>query len=475
MYFKCISKPNGNYENYVVATSDLEFDLPNFLSENIKNSIKKLVSLNEIKKDEFKKLELNLIENEKIINLIILYLGDKDKLDSHNIREYLYEGMKDLENETLFITFDEDILTPDILAEVTEHINYIFDKYLTKKKEKFLDLSYYTLKDYDVIEGEKLAEIAKIVKDLINEPSEVMNPKELANHAIALGEKFGIDVQILDENKALELGMNSYLAVARAAYQRPNVIVMRYHGDKESNYTYGLVGKGLTYDTGGLSLKPTSGMIEMKEDMAGAATVIGTMCALASMKIKKNVTCVIAACENSISGNSYRPGDIIKSMNGKTIEVTNTDAEGRLTLIDAITYSIRNEKVNEIIDVATLTGAVMVALGEEVTGVFSNNDEMAEKIISSSKNWNEYYWQLPMYDIFKKNLKSKVADIQNSGSRWGGAINAAKFIEEFVEDVNWVHLDVASTVFDHGTGNKYYKYGPTGEIFRTIYTYIKEN
>ena len=308
-----------------------------------------------------------------------------------------------------------------------------------------------------------------------NEQAEVLNPKELANRATKLGKEFGFDVEILDEKKAQKLGMNAYLGVARAAHHRPNVIVMRYKGDAKSKYTYGLVGKGLTYDTGGLSLKPTDSMLTMRCDMGGAATMIGVMCSIAKMKLKKNVTCVVAACENSIGPNAYRPGDILTAMNGKTIEVTNTDAEGRLTLADALTYIVRKEKVNEVIDAATLTGAVMVALGEDVTGVFTNDDKMARKVIDASENWNEYFWQMPMFDIYKKNLKSPYADMQNTGVRWGGSTNAAKFLEEFVDDTKWVHLDIAGTAWASGANPYYSQKGATGQVFRTVYSYIKDS
>jgi len=419
---------------------------------------------------------MTLVNKKKVIDFIIIGLGEKKKLNAKNIRQYLFDGLKNITGKVFLSFADKDLDDVDIIAEVVEHINYKFDKYLTKKKEEFLEVSYLIDKKVPkLIEGYELAKISNIVKDLVNEQAEVLNPKELANRATKLGKKFGFDVEILDEKKAQKLGMNAYLGVARAAHHRPNVIVMRYKGDAKSKYTYGLVGKGLTYDTGGLSLKPTDSMLTMRCDMGGAATMIGTMCAVAKMKIKKNVTCVVAACENSIGPNAYRPGDILTAMNGKTIEVTNTDAEGRLTLADALTYIVRKEKVNEVIDAATLTGAVMVALGEDVTGVFTNDDKMARKVIDASENWNEYFWQMPMFDIYKKNLKSPYADMQNTGVRWGGSTNAAKFLEEFVDDTKWVHLDIAGTAWASGANPYYSQKGATGQVFRTVYSYIKDS
>ena len=419
---------------------------------------------------------MTLVNKKKVIDFIIVGLGEKKKLDAKNIRQYLFDGLKNITGK-VFVSFDDkDLDNMDVIAEVVEHINYKFDKYFSKKKEEFLEVSYLTDKKAPkLIEGYELAKISNIVKDLVNEQAEVLNPKELADRAVKLGKEFGFEVEILDEKKAQKLGMTAYLAVARAAHHRPYVIVMRYKGDAKSKYTYGLVGKGLTYDTGGLSLKPTDSMLTMRCDMGGAATMIGTMCAVAKMKIKKNVTCVVAACENSIGPNAYRPGDILTAMNGKTIEVTNTDAEGRLTLADALTYIVRKEKVNEVIDAATLTGAVMVALGEDVTGVFTNDDKMARKVIDASENWNEYFWQMPMFDIYKKNLKSPYAYMQNTGVRWGGSTNAAKFLEEFIDDTKWVHLDIAGTAWASGANPYYSQKGATGQVFRTVYSYIKDS
>lgn len=326
--------------------------------------------------------------------------------------------------------------------------------------------------DINIIEGKELGKIINIVRDLINEPACVITPEKLAEEAEKLGKEFGFEVEIMDEKEAEKLGMKAFLAVGRASINRPKVIVMRYNGDSESEKRIGLVGKGLTYDTGGLSLKPTSSMLDMKTDMGGAATVIGTMCTLGKMKIRRNVTAVVAACENAIGSNAYRPGDIIGSMNGKTIEITNTDAEGRLTLADALTYIIRKENVDEVIDAATLTGAIMVALGDNVTGVFSNSDENYKKLEAAGKYWGEKYWQMPIFEEYRDIIKSDVADLKNSAGRLAGSITAAKFLEEFIEEKPWMHLDIAGTAFSEKNG-KYFKKGATGQVVRTLYSYIK--
>ena len=476
MSFQCVKKYEDSYDKCVLLATSGKIVLPDYLDKESQKLAETVIKKNKFTGKASEKISMTLVNKKKVIDFIIVGLGEKKKLDAKNIRQYLFDGLKNITGK-VFVSFDDkDLDNMDVIAEVVEHINYKFDKYFSKKKEEFLEVSYLTDKKAPkLIEGYELAKISNIVKDLVNEQAEVLNPKELADRATKLGKEFGFEVEILDEKKAQKLGMTAYLAVARAAHHRPYVIVMRYKGDAKFKYTYGLVGKGLTYDTGGLSLKPTESMLTMRCDMGGAATMIGAMCSIAKMKLKKNVTCVVAACENSIGPNAYRPGDILTAMNGKTIEVTNTDAEGRLTLADALTYIVRKEKVNEVIDAATLTGAVMVALGEDVTGVFTNDDKMARKIIDASENWNEYFWQMPMFDIFKKNLKSSYADMQNTGVRWGGSTNAAKFLEEFIDDTKWVHLDIAGTAWASGANPYYSQKGATGQVFRTVYSYIKDS
>ena len=476
MSFQYVKKYEDSYDKYVLAATSEKVVLPDYLDKESKKIAETIIKKNKFTAKASEKISMTLVNKKKVIEFIIIGLGEKKKLDAKNIRRYLFDGLKNITGKVLFSFDNKDLDNIDILAEVVEHINYKFDKYFSKKKEEFLEVSYLTDKKVPkLIEGYELAKISNIVKDLVNEQAEVLNPKELADRATKLGKKFGFDVEILDEKKAQKLGMNAYLSVARAAHHRPYVIVMRYKGNAKSKYTFGLVGKGLTYDTGGLSLKPTDSMLTMRCDMGGAATMIGAMCSVAKMKLKKNVTCVVAACENSIGPNAYRPGDILTAMNGKTIEVTNTDAEGRLTLADALTYIVRKEKVNEVIDAATLTGAIMVALGEDVTGVFTNDEKMARKVIDASENWNEYFWQMPMFDLYKKNLKSSYADMQNTGVRWGGSTNAAKFLEEFIDDTKWVHLDIAGTAWASGANPYYSQKGATGQVFRTVYSYIKDN
>ncbi len=327
-----------------------------------------------------------------------------------------------------------------------------------------------TLQECALEEGKVLAESVMLTRNLINEPANVIYPESLAATITELGGKYGFEVSVYQEKEIEALKMEAFLSVARAAEKRPRLIVMRYMGDPEHPEKIdGLVGKGLTYDTGGLCLKPAGSMLNMKMDMGGAATVTGTICALARMKSKRNVVAVIAACENSIGGNAYRPGDIINSMGGKTIEILNTDAEGRLTLIDAVYYAIHKEKVTEVVDVATLTGAVTVALGNTTTGVLSNRTELYNLLEEASFQAGERVWRLPNFGEYKELYKSEVADLRN-GAQGAGTITAGMFIEEFVEDTPWMHLDIAGTAFA-AKPYGYYPYGGTGQMVRTLYYY----
>jgi leucyl aminopeptidase len=265
--------------------------------------------------------------------------------------------------------------------------------------------------------------------------------------------------------------MHAFLAVANASKNKPRFIILEHNGDKDSEYRFGLVGKGLTYDAGGLSIKPTNSMVSMKSDMAGSAAVAGVFCALAKNNVKANVTGVIAACENLISGTGYRPGDIINSRQGKTIFIGNTDAEGRLTLVDAIDYIIKEENVNEVIDIATLTGAAVASLGNTRTALFSNNDEMASIIEKVAIENGEPMWRMPIDDDYRELVKHHEADLTNSAGQ-PGAITAAIFLEKFTLDKSWAHLDIAGPSFyDKESG--YIKKGGTGVGVKTLYNYIQ--
>ncbi len=322
-------------------------------------------------------------------------------------------------------------------------------------------------------EGIILAKSTILARNLVNEPANVLSPMELAEEATKAGNESGFEVEILEKNAIEALGMKAFLEVARGSSNPPKLIVMRYFGESENKEEIlGLVGKGLTYDSGGYSIKSNDGMVTMKSDMGGAASVIGAMSAIAKSKLNINVVAVIASCENMISGDAYKPGDIIGSMAGKTIEVLNTDAEGRLTLADAVYYTVTKEKVTEIIDLATLTGAVLGALGLTTTGVVTNNQGFYKQLEEASRVSGEQVWQLPSFEEYKKLIVSDIADLKNIGGKYAGTITAGLFIGEFIGNVPWMHLDIAGTAWAESE-SEYISKGGTGVAVRTLYYLAK--
>lgn len=325
---------------------------------------------------------------------------------------------------------------------------YKFDTYKTgEKKEDKLE-TFVVLPDENDLrvlfeEGLKLGEGTKFAKMLVNEPANIMIPERMAEEAVKAGEAHGFEVKVMEDAEIEALNMPAYLTVAKASENRPRLIVMEYKGNPDNaEEILGLVGKGLSFDTGGYSLKPPTGMATMKTDMGGAAAVIGAMAVIAGQKLKVNVTAVVAACENMISGGCYRPGDIIDSRGGKTIFIKSTDAEGRLTLVDAIDYIIKDLKVSRVVDIATLTGAQVIALGMTVTGAVSNDDDFWAMMESASKTSGEDVWRMPLTEEIVESIKHKEADITNA-VREAGMITAGAFIGEFIGETPWIHLDIA--------------------------------
>ena len=288
-----------------------------------------------------------------------------------------------------------------------------------------------------------------MARDLVNEPANVLHPEEFARRTLAL-KKAGVAVEVLDVKAMKKLGMNALLGVGQGSARESRVVVMRWNGGKAGDAPVAFIGKGVCFDTGGISIKPAAGMEDMKGDMGGAACVTGLMQALAARKARVNAVGVIGLVENMPDGNAQRPGDIVTSMSGQTIEIINTDAEGRLVLADVIWYAARRFKPKLMIDLATLTGAIIVALGQEYAGMFANNDQLAERLSKAGEATGEKVWRMPLSAEYDKMIDSKFADMKNTGgSRWGGAITAAQFIKRFVDDKTpWAHLDIAGTGFD---------------------------
>jgi leucyl aminopeptidase len=291
------------------------------------------------------------------------------------------------------------------------------------------------------------AEAVAFTRDLVSEPANILYPETLAEQAAALS-SFGLDVEVLDEARMAELGMHAILGVAQGSVRPPRLVVMRWNGAADGAAPLAFIGKGVTFDTGGISIKPAAGMGEMKWDMAGAGVVIGLMRLLAARTAKVNAVGVVGLVENMPSGSAQRPGDIVKSMSGQTIEVLNTDAEGRLVLADALWYCQDRFKPALMIDLATLTGAIIVALGHDHAGLFANNDELADRLIAAGKAVGEKLWRLPLDDSYNRAIDSDAADVKNiAGDRAAGSIIGAQFVQRFVNKVPWAHLDIAGVAW----------------------------
>ena len=312
-----------------------------------------------------------------------------------------------------------------------------------------------------------IGESQNFTRELVNEPSNRMTPTILAERARTMAEEVGLNCEVYGADKIKELKMGAFWGVAQGSEEPPALIVLRYEpADAPATPVLGLVGKGITFDTGGISIKPADGMEKMKYDMAGGAAMIGAMRAIALLKPKKKVIAVICATENMPSGKAQKPGDVQIAMSGKSIEIINTDAEGRLVLADGLYYA-RQLGCTHLVDAATLTGAVVVALGYVNAGVFSNDDKFYERFTSALKKAGEKFWRMPLDEDYKESIKSTIADIMNTGGRWGGAVTAAMFLKEFAEDTPWIHLDIAGTAWMEDN-KPWIAKGPSGIAVRSL-------
>ncbi|MEM9365105.1 MAG: leucyl aminopeptidase [Planctomycetota bacterium] len=318
--------------------------------------------------------------------------------------------------------------------------------------------------------GEIIGTSVNQTRRLVNEPPTIMNPTEFARRAASMAKDVGLGCEVWDEKRLADERCRAILAVGAGSASPPRLVILKHDGGGDEA-PLAIVGKGVTFDSGGLSLKPSEGMVDMKCDMAGAATVFGVMQAIAQMGLKKNVIGLCGLAENMVSGTSYKLGDVIETRSGKTIEILNTDAEGRVVLADTLNVAVEHQPAS-IIDLATLTGACMVALGNEVVGMMANDEGLCDEIRVAANQEGEPVWQLPMYALYDDKVKSKVADIRNIGEgRWGGAITAAKFLENFVDEVPWVHLDIAGPAFtDSAVPQR--DAGASGVMVRTLIRWL---
>jgi len=363
----------------------------------------------------------------------------------------------------------------DVAEAVSSAIVGVVGQGIYQQKEKltpFKKACFFTDDDTAVERGEILGDAQNLVRKLVNMPACDLYPQSFAQQAVEVGAASGFEVEVWDEQRLEQERCGAFLAVGRASTHPPRLVIMKYMGGQSDEKPLGLVGKGVTFDSGGLSIKTSEGMMAMKCDMAGAATVLGTMQAIAKLKLPINVIGFAGMAENMIAGNSFRLGDVLTSRSGKTIEVHNTDAEGRLVLADTLDVAV-DHGVGKIIDLATLTGACLVALGTDIAGLMTNNEQLASDVKTAAAACGEYVWELPMHDYFSDQIKSSVADIKNLGdSRWGGSITAGKFLEEFVRETAWVHLDIAGPSFSDKP-KSWIDGGASGCMVRTLVEYAE--
>ena len=432
--------------------------LKSFFSFSEIQSIKEIIKTLNLKENI---ISLNLSSKKRIY--LILIKENINTYEIENLGAEFYEYLKKLSLKNLFINSltlkKEDKNFINYFLHGLKLRSYEFNIYKSNINKKILNLTVIVDKFEEVKKNYikfKAIEIGtNFARDLVSEPPNVLYPKEYVNRLLKL-KKLGVKVTAYNEEKLKKLGMNSLLGVGRGSSKESFLVVLEWFGDKRNNKQPPLsfVGKGVCFDTGGISLKPAKFMEEMKYDMAGSAVVAGLIQSLAIRKAKINVIGVVGLVENMPGGNAQRPGDIVKAYNGKTIEILNTDAEGRLVLADALSFTEKKFKPKFIIDLATLTGAIIVSLGEEYAGLFSNNDDLSKKIFEAGNKVNEKVWRMPLHKNYDKLMNSSIADIQNINYSGGaGSITAAQFLQRFIEKTPWAHLDIAGMAFSKKAAN----------------------
>jgi leucyl aminopeptidase len=442
-----------------------------------------------------KNMILYVNDGDNLLKIMLLGIGDNKKLNEDKFRQLggiISLKAKELNfHDVIISNFYSSSTNVESMIEGLVLSLYEFNKFKEDKADKSLPTFY---ENYSVtiiatddphikneIEIGKIVNICEAVfytRDLANSPPNVIDPNALANSAKTLEKMKNIRVDILNQDQMKDLGMNGIISVGKGSENEPKLIIVEYNNSIASkDKPIVLVGKAVTFDTGGISIKPSDRMDEMKFDKSGGCTVLGIMKALGSLDLSINVVALIPAVENMPSGSSYRPGDIIRMYNGKTVEVLNTDAEGRLILADALAYGVAKYSPKYILDFATLTGACIIALGTNIAGIIGNDDKLINKLVSLSSNTGEKIWQLPLSEEFSDLIKSNVATIKNIGGRTGGTITAAAFLSHFVSDVPWAHFDIAGTAWTQdGTAEKSYNpKGSTGFGIRTIIKFLEEH
>ena len=419
--------------------------------------------------------------------VVVAGLGSAEEFDAEVVRRVSSEALRFLRRRGILqaatIAHGAGIggLSPEAsgqaIAEGALLGLYRFDRYHTSGNDGDGEFAELTIAELDenraegirrgAATGQSLAAATVIARNMVNEPANTMTPTSMAEVARGIAERNGLEFETFSNPEMLEMSMGAFMGVAQGSPEPARLIILTYRGDPENpGNNLGLIGKGITFDTGGISLKPAAGMESMKGDMAGGASVIAAMQAIAQLGPSINVTGMVGATENMPGGSAQRPGDVVTAMNGKTIEVINTDAEGRLVLADVLCLA-RERGITRLVDVATLTGAMVTTLGKACTGVMGNDDDLIAGVLKAGKRTGEKFWQLPMFDEYKELIRSDVADMKNSGGRQAGSITAALLLEEFVDGASWVHLDIAGTSTSEKASGYLVK-GASGTPVRTL-------
>ena len=451
----------------------------------VREAAKDVISSGEVTGKTFETTLLHRPAGLKANRLLLVGGGKAKTFSAAELRKLAGTAARTLKSKSIrsfaFALPENGVAGPDGVRAIVEGAfvgNFDPDYYKSDRKDQKIDAVTIVVQgDPKAMEstmqaGRIVAESQNFARDLINEPSNRMTPTTMAERAQKMAAEVGLKCETYGADKIKELKMGAFWGVAQGSDEPPALIVLRYEPEGAAKDVHlGLVGKGVTFDTGGISIKPADGMEKMKYDMAGAATMIGVMRAIALLKPKVKVTAIICATENMPSGKAQKPGDVQIAMSGKSIEIINTDAEGRLILADGLCYA-RQLGCTHLVDAATLTGAVVVALGYVNAGIFASDDQMYERFANANKQAGEKMWRLPLDEEYQEIIKSNIADMVNSGGRWGGAISAAMFLKEFAEDIPWIHLDIAGTAWME-ENKPWIAKGPSGVALRSLVEFVK--
>ncbi len=430
-------------------------------------------------------LVMHQVPNVTASRVLLVGLGKATEYTERHLRQAVRATVKALPKGVQSVGFtltEVAIKKSDVASKVAHLVETVVDatyvvNAVKEKKPEDHPLEKVTIQvekteqasaEQAVKDGQSIAKGVRLTKDLGNLPPNICTPTYLGEQAKKLAKDYGFKVEVLDKAQIEKLGMGSFLGVAQGSLEPPKLIVLQHNKGKKNQKPVALVGKGITFDTGGISLKPGAEMDEMKYDMCGAASVLGTFKAIGELDLPLNVVGIIPTCDNMPSGNALKPGDVLTSMSGQTIEVLNTDAEGRLILCDALTYAERFEP-SAVVDIATLTGACVIALGHHPSGLFSNNDDLAKELLDAGEKSHDRAWRMPMWEEYQSQLDSNFADMANIGGRAGGSITAACFLSRFAKKFDWAHLDIAGTAWKSGKEK-----GGTGRPVPLLTTFLMQ-